>query len=338
MSQHTGQHLLSAVLDKLGLETLSWSLTEWPQPCYLELPRAPTAEEIERVQGECNELIRVGAGVRVRMELGTGELGGKVPANYQDVGGDRPPVLRTVTIQGLTENDPLDANPCCGTHYPSLSYLQAIHVFPNTTAVRGTNARLSFVVGPRVLAALGSAHSQARGASLALGCHPSDLPDRVAALQLDLRDTSRREKALKLELGAFVLDALWGKALAASPAEGPVTGTLLREDDATASLDFLVPIAAGIKERADAVGREFLFALGVGASAGGGAGAGAGAGGAVMVVGTEGVMGKVGGAVAGEFGGRIKGGGKGRWQGKLTGGWEKGDEERLGRVVQAALA
>ena len=333
MSQHTGQHLISAVFDKLELDTLSWSLTEWPQPCYLELPRTPTVDEIDRVQRECNELIRVAAQVSVKMELGSGELGGKVPANYQDIGGDRPPVMRTVTIQGLPGAEPLDSNPCCGTHYPSLSYLQAVHIFPNTTAVRGTNARVFFAVGPRILAALAAAHSQARAASLALGCHPSDLPERVAALQLDLRDTARREKGLKTELGGFVLDAVWSKALAASPAEGPLTGTLRREDDATAALDFLLPIAAGLKERADAAGRPFLFALAVGTGP-----TSAAPSGALLITGTDELVVRAGKAVAGEFGTRIKGGGKGKWQGKLVGRWEKGDEGRLGKVLEAALA
>jgi len=332
MCQHTGQHLLSAVLDKLGLETLSWSLTDAPQPCYVELPRAPTLGEIEAVQKECNDLIKAGTGVTVKMELGDGLLGGKVPANYLDIGGDRPPVLRTVTIHGLNGTDPLDSNPCCGTHYPSLSYLQALHIFPNTTTVRGTNARLSFVAGPRVLATLATSHTQSRAASLALGCSLADLPARVTALQLDLRDATRREKALKASLAEFTLDALWVSALASSPGEGPVVGTLLREDDATNALDFVVPIAAGLKARADALGRRCLFALGVGSGA-----ASAAPGGALLIAGSDELVVLAGKAVAGEFGARIKGGGKGRWQGKLAGKWEKGDQARLANVLNTAL-
>lgn len=106
MCQHTGQHLLSAILEhKHDLDTLSWSLTKEPELCYIELPRAPSQEELASVQDSCNAIIAAGTEVRVRMELageGGVALGEKVPTNYQD--GDRPPVMRTVEIVGVDKN------------------------------------------------------------------------------------------------------------------------------------------------------------------------------------------------------------------------------------------
>lgn len=102
------KQLLSAILERdLQLDTLSWSLTKAPELCYVELPRAPTPEEIEKVQAACNDAIVQGTEVRVKMAL-AGEdgvqLGEKVPENYVDHSGERKPVMRTVEIVGLNNN------------------------------------------------------------------------------------------------------------------------------------------------------------------------------------------------------------------------------------------
>lgn len=101
-----GRQLLSAILERdLQLDTLSWSLTKAPELCYIELPRAPSPEELASLQQRCNEIIASRAEVRVKMELageGGVALGEKVPTNYQD--GERPPVMRTVEIVNLDNN------------------------------------------------------------------------------------------------------------------------------------------------------------------------------------------------------------------------------------------
>ena len=93
----------------LGLETLAWSLSKYPEPCYVELPRTPTAEEIQLIQDMCSEAISRGAQVRVHMKLAGQdgvELGAKVPDNYRDEEGAdaRAPVMRTVEIVGIDKN------------------------------------------------------------------------------------------------------------------------------------------------------------------------------------------------------------------------------------------
>lgn len=70
MTHHTSQHLLSALLDALPepAETLSWSLTPAPAPCYIEISRNLTSAEIAAVEDRANELIRQGTRVRVEVE------------------------------------------------------------------------------------------------------------------------------------------------------------------------------------------------------------------------------------------------------------------------------
>jgi len=112
MTLHTSQHLLSAILEqRLQLPTLSWSLTAYPSPCYVEIPRGLTPEEVSSIQDETNALVFEGRRVHVEVEelhsdnvpgvakLENGRSVGKtLPSDY--TGG----VKRTVVIDGVDRN------------------------------------------------------------------------------------------------------------------------------------------------------------------------------------------------------------------------------------------
>lgn len=69
MSLHTSQHLLSALLEtSLKLPTLSWSLTSYPAPCYVEIPRGMTVDEISVIQEAANRLVIEGRKIHVEVE------------------------------------------------------------------------------------------------------------------------------------------------------------------------------------------------------------------------------------------------------------------------------
>ena len=70
MCMHTSQHLLSALLEThLELPTLSWALTTYPTPAYVELPRALTLDEITQIQEIAHRLAYEGRRVHVEVEL-----------------------------------------------------------------------------------------------------------------------------------------------------------------------------------------------------------------------------------------------------------------------------
>jgi misacylated tRNA(Ala) deacylase len=112
MSMHTSQHLLSALLEtSLSLPTLSWSLTTYPTPCYIEIPRGMNAEEITSIQDQANRLVFEGRKVHIEVEelnrdqeggvakLEDGRSVGKaLPDDY--TGG----VKRVVVIDGVDRN------------------------------------------------------------------------------------------------------------------------------------------------------------------------------------------------------------------------------------------
>ena len=69
MTMHTSQHLLSAVLeDRLNIQTLSWSLTDTPAPCYVELSRSMTSDEIQSIQTTANRYVFEGRTVHVEVQ------------------------------------------------------------------------------------------------------------------------------------------------------------------------------------------------------------------------------------------------------------------------------
>lgn len=221
---------------------------------------------------------------------------------------------------------------CCGTHYPSLSYLQALFILPHQAAIRGTNSRLFFIVGPRVISHLSLSHTIVRASALELACPASELTERVTLLQLNVRDSMRREKKLKEELAGFLAKETWEKACAS---EGVKCGVLFREEDATNSLEFLGSVSFGIKSRWEEndakVGGESkaLFALASGGSTP--------STGSSLIFGSEELVMKAGKEMSILFGARLKGGGKGgRIQYKISGRWEKGDEVLLEKVIENA--
>ena len=106
MTLHTSQHLLSAVLDTHKLPTLGWSLTPFPAPCYVEIPRALSAEEVASVQEEANKLVFEGRRVYVEVK----ELDEKVKKEYDGPSVGIPTdytggVQRTIIIEGTDRSE-----------------------------------------------------------------------------------------------------------------------------------------------------------------------------------------------------------------------------------------
>jgi misacylated tRNA(Ala) deacylase len=88
MSMHTAQHLLSALIEtKLNVPTLAWSLTSYPTPSYVDLPRPLTPAEVTLVQDEANRLVFENRRVYVEVqELQSGQTGvdsGEAPSGRE---------------------------------------------------------------------------------------------------------------------------------------------------------------------------------------------------------------------------------------------------------------
>jgi misacylated tRNA(Ala) deacylase len=111
MQQHTGQHLLSAVMDTyLELETLGWSmgasvvgegnvsLDAAANMNYVELGRKPTEAEIAEIQDKSNEIVTQNRPITVSTPLDANH--DSLPSDYDREKG----IVRVVTIDGIDSN------------------------------------------------------------------------------------------------------------------------------------------------------------------------------------------------------------------------------------------
>lgn len=192
MQQHTGQHLLSAILERepYNISTVSWFLG--PEISYVELNRKPTSDELEHVEAKCNQIITENIHVTIRT---TTEVPSKLPEDYDAENG----VVRVVCIGDL------DKNPCCGTHVPSTAYLNQLvllHIVP----VRSTNVRLHFVVGDRAIKLLKKSFYQIKSLSISLSCKTDEIEEKLNAINQNVKNLQKSERYWICETGKFEAD------------------------------------------------------------------------------------------------------------------------------------
>lgn len=222
MSMHTSQHLLSAVLEShLSLPTLAWSLTSYPSPSYVDLPRALTPEETTLIQDECNRYVFEGRRVHIEVQElqsksnqnGTTpsstadtsakrEFGRGLPSDYVGGGG----VHRVVVIDGV------DRNPCCGTHLPTLSSLQ-LYLLPPPAGGSSAPVRHYFLSGPRLLNHLGTVQSLLTRTAGLLSCGAVETPERVALVAEESKKREKRMDDVEKELADAIGRQLVGEML-----------------------------------------------------------------------------------------------------------------------------
>lgn len=326
MTMHTSQHLLSALLEtRLNVPTLSWSLTASPTPCYVELPRSLTPDEITSIQNEANRLVFEGRKVHIEVKeldrssvpevpkLETGrEVGRGLPSDY--TGG----VHRVVVIDGV------DRNPCCGTHLPSLHNLQ-LFLLPHTETLSRsstTSARLYFLAGPRLIDHLTTSHTLLAGVASTLSCGTPQAPDRVNQVIDERKKAEKRGEDLEAELAPLIASDLLKDLEDDKAGEGLFVSSKHRTDDTNNALGFLSAISSSFANALSASpfkDRQYLIVLSSSPSAQTSASTHI-----VLIVGSdeekvkeagEGIKVKLG----------VKGGGKGtRWSGKLIGTWKEG--------------
>ncbi|KAI0796846.1 Threonyl/alanyl tRNA synthetase [Abortiporus biennis] len=348
MCMHTSQHLLSAVLENtLKLPTLSWALTTYPTPSYVEIPRPISPAEILQVQSECNRYVYEGRKVHIEVEeLDKGKekkvettesgrsIGKGLPEDY--TGG----VHRVVVIDGV------DRNPCCGTHLPSLSNLQ-LFLLPNldsvtrsTTGTSTSSARLYFLCGPRLLTHLTTTHTLLSSTSSIMSCGMPQVPSRVEQVIDERKKSSKRVEELEKELSLYVakdlLDHMPAPSLwHASTIDGkdvPIPTIPVyrhRSDDSSNPLSFLTSISQTFSSLPN-IPKDFLVVFTSSPSA-----QSSQCTTTLLLFSSQNLEGKVK-AVGDELKKRldVRGGGKGRWSGKWVGVWK---EEREGNVVRDIL-
>ncbi|KAJ3014949.1 hypothetical protein HKX48_004872 [Thoreauomyces humboldtii] len=321
MQQHTGQHLISGIFEQeLGILTHGWSLTA-TGACYVDFLTPPTQEQIEHVSRRCRDLIAENRRITVDIRLDS-ERPGSMPTDYQEG------VVRYVEIENL------EVNPCCGTHAPTLSFLNAVHIFPGYQTISApARSRVFFVVGDRVLLSLASYHQTAKAAAMHLGCGIDELASRVDKLLVARREDKRREKVLRADAVRALASDLTS---AMKDSHGIMAATLHRAEEST-DIDFLVAVLQEFKPPVDTEGTPVPWLVILSGGEIISESSSASPGGCLLMSGSSDVtIMKAGDLLKISLGHKLKGGGKGRWQGKLTGGWFRSDLVRLDQVLNDA--
>ncbi|SCU90353.1 LAME_0E08174g1_1 [Lachancea meyersii CBS 8951] len=205
MQQHTGQHLVSAILEReWTLKTLSWSMggvsstnrKTAPEPSALfnqiEIGRKLSAQELARLSDLCNEYTTVKAQEIsvVRQSSDDAEIDAEKGA------------MRTVHIGQL------DANPCCGTHLQNTAQIGPILFSPFQSSVRGSNFRIQFMCGARVLRYANFTHELAGRSKALLSCTEAEIPEKIEQQRSTLQKATKKEQYLTKKMAEFATSSL----------------------------------------------------------------------------------------------------------------------------------
>lgn len=198
MQQHTGQHLLSAMIqERFGLPTVSFHLGG--EICTIDVHGGePSRDQLIGAQRAANKVIFEDRPIGVR--YGTREQLAGLGVRKEV---EREGLLRAIEIEGA------DLQPCGGTHVKSTGQIGMI-------LVRGCNRvrqdwRVEFVCGRRAEQAASEDFERERVLMKSLGCALEELPAAVGRL------AAERDGNFKSLRGALQqLAAVWGAQLASS--------------------------------------------------------------------------------------------------------------------------
>jgi misacylated tRNA(Ala) deacylase len=302
MQQHTGQHLLSAVMDSMDLPTLGWSMGQPGEMNYVELPRKPSDEEMRTIQQKCNEKIRESMPITIETPEGKGS--DSLPEDYDKEKG----VVRFIKIGDM------DYNACCGTHLQNSSHINVI-LLHHTQSIRGTNGRLYFTAGDRAIKMATESINGLRSIAVSLSSSstPADVSAGVQRLGDQVSEARKKEKKMLAEIAKFEGDRIKNHLQSHNSAFSY---------RATDGLDFINLVVFEIKETVKERGVVVLCSGEVKTS------------GSIVVFGKPELVETMAAKVK-EFVSTAKGGGKGeKWQGKVTE-WQKGEVEALKSAIEA---
>lgn len=188
MQQHTGQHLLSAILaDAFGYETLSVHFGPGYATLDLGLAAVPAAE-LREVEIRANAIVAANRPVGVSFEDAATARGLRKPS-------DRSGTIRVVTI------DELDRSACGGTHVRATGEVGAILLRRQEKVKKA--ARIEFLCGARAIARSRADYEILSALALRLSASVDDLATIVPSQHEEMRVLGGEKRALEAELSAY---------------------------------------------------------------------------------------------------------------------------------------
>lgn len=217
MQQHTGQHLLSAILDRdFAARTVSFHLGEDASTIDLEGP-ALTDTQLQSAAKEANRIIASALPLSIRY-VSSEEASAMKEQGLLRKLPPRSGKIRIIEIPGI------DTNACGGTHVATTAEIGPL-LLRGTEKVRG-NLRLSFVCGSRAFTAVNADFLTLQEAAAMLATAPSEITTSIERIRTENRSLQKERANLLDEIASLEAARL------ASTAHGSVIHSLPPDRDA----------------------------------------------------------------------------------------------------------
>ncbi|MFQ3615235.1 MAG: alanine--tRNA ligase [Cyanobacteriota bacterium] len=204
-ANHTATHLLQAALKKLIDENISQqgSLVAFDRLRFdYNLARPLTAAEIQQIEDQVNTWIAEAHAADVSiMPLAAAKAKGAT-AMFGEKYADE---VRVIDFPGVS------MELCGGTHVSNTAEIGLFKIISETGVSAGIR-RIEAVAGPAVLEYLNLRDQVVRDLGDRFKAKPEEIPDRITALQDELKTTQKELAALKAELAIAQSDQLLDKA------------------------------------------------------------------------------------------------------------------------------
>jgi alanyl-tRNA synthetase len=188
MQQHTGQHLLSAVIaDLYGHETVSVHFAATYSTLDLDVPTIGP-DKLREAEARANAVVVENRSVRVSFE------------DAATAARLRKPPTRDGTIR-VVQIDDLDRSACGGTHVRATGEIGSI-LLGRVEKVRGA-ARIVFVCGHRAVQRARADHEALSAMAQRMSASSDELPGLVAAQREQLQTMDSARRRLESELDGY---------------------------------------------------------------------------------------------------------------------------------------
>jgi alanyl-tRNA synthetase len=226
MQQHTGQHLLSAVVHQLfGHATISVHFGRETSTLDLDAPAIDHARLVE-AEFRANRLVAENRPVEVSFEE-AGSAGGLRKASAREG------TLRIVTIRDL------DRSACGGTHVRATGEIGPILIRKAERVKK--NVRLEFLCGTRAVRRARADLDLLTRLAGRFSAAPDELPDLVEAQRAELKEAAAIRRVLEENLAALRARDLYA---ASTPDGSGLRSIVLREE--MGPIDRLRPLAQAV--------------------------------------------------------------------------------------------
>jgi alanyl-tRNA synthetase len=198
MQQHTGQHLLSAVLaDLFGHATVGVHFGRESSTLDLDAGGV-TPDQVVKVEARANEIVVENRPVQVGFEDSASANGLRKPT-------DRAGALRIVTIHGL------DRSACGGTHVRATGEIGAILIQKVERVRKGV--RLEFLCGGRAIRRARADYDLLGRMATEFSAAAEELPGLVEAHRNDLKESNAVRRDLQARLDSYRARELYAAAV-----------------------------------------------------------------------------------------------------------------------------